>query len=525
MENQRFLLYFTLFFMAYLLWAEWQAAYGPQPVENISISSSEESVPVAAENIAVAKAITDAPEITKSIQNENVSERIRVTTDVLDMELDTKGGDFRKIVLLNYSIEADEPNEKFILLNDQEYQYHIAQSGLVSTQKQSAPTHNAIYSAAQSTYQLTDGEDELIVPLIWRGEDGVEVIKTYVFHRGKYDIETTFTVKAGSQDWSGSQYLQLFRTPPSTEGESALIRTYTGGVVYNEELKYEKYDFDDMADEDLKLNLDDGWLAMIQHYFLIAWIPETGQKNLYYTRQPNGTDNYILGTRGPAKKVAAGQSAEFTATFVAGPKLQGKLDEIAPGLELTVDYGILTIFAKPLFSLLDVFHGWTANWGWAIILLTLSVKAVFYKLSEMSYKSMAKMRKVAPRMKAMKERYGDDRQAMSKAMMEMYKKEKINPLGGCFPILVQMPVFISLYWVLLESVEMRHAPFILWLDNLSAMDPLFILPVIMGITMFIQQKLNPAPVDPIQAKVFQIMPFAFTVMFAFSLQAWSCIGW
>lgn len=514
MENQRFLLYFTLFFIAYLLWAEWQMAYGPAPVETKPIVS-QDVIPAAAESSSAVPNAADIETNGVRAPRDTSGKKIRVVTDILDLEIDTKGGDVRKATLLDYAIEADKPDVKFILLNEQEYQYHIAQSGIVSKEKESAPTHNAIYSAMQTDYRLAEGQSELSVPLVWKNADGVEVIKTYTFYRGKYNADVNVKVTAGDRDWSGSQYLQLVRTQPSGDGESAFIHTYTGGVVYNEEIKYEKIDFGDMDDENLKLDLDDGWLAMIQHYFLVAWIPEQGNKNLYYSRQPSGTYKYILGSRGPAIKIAAGESEEFDSQFYVGPKIQGQLDEVAPGLELTVDYGILTIFAKPLFSLLSVFHDWTGNWGWAIILLTISVKAVFYKLSEMGYKSMAKMRKVAPRMKAMKERFGDDRQAMSKAMMEMYKKEKINPLGGCFPILIQMPVFISLYWVLLESVEMRHAPFILWLDNLSAMDPLFILPVVMGITMFIQQKLNPAPVDPIQAKVFQIMPFAFTIMFAF----------
>jgi YidC/Oxa1 family membrane protein insertase len=261
--------------------------------------------------------------------------------------------------------------------------------------------------------------------------------------------------------------------------------------------------------------LTGGWLAMMQHYFLAAWIPESGLNNLFYSKNPANTYKYILGTRSPAQKISADETAIFNTRLVVGPKLQNQLEQIAPGLELTVDYGVLTIIAKPLFWLLDIFHGWFGNWGWAIIFLTITVKAIFYKLSEMSYRSMAKMRKVAPRIKQMKERYGDDRQAMSKAMMDMYKREKINPMGGCFPILVQMPVFIALYWVLLESVEMRHAPFILWIDNLSARDPYFILPVIMGVSMWVQQKLNPAPVDPVQQKIFQYMPFVFTVMFAF----------
>ena len=536
MANQRLLLYFTLFFIVYLLWAEWQMDYGPKPAiqpETAALTSeqqaSDTTTPTA---VPEAASVPGEPAMVADTQAAATeSKRIRVVTDVLDVEIDTRGGDIRKAVLRNYSKTAEEPEDKLVLMTDDARNYYVAQSGLVSVNKNTAPTHNEIYSAQQSSYRLGEGEDEIRVPLTWTGADGVKVEKIYTFRRGDYVIDTEHKVTAGDNDWSGSQYLQLVRTPPMDDGGSAFIYTYTGGVIFNDDIKYEKVDFDDIADQDLKsdlgdgclninqpgkgCDLKDGWLAMIQHYFLSAWIPESGNTNHYYTRQPSGTLKYILGTRSPAVKIAAGETDSLNSRLFIGPKLQNELEQIEPGLELTVDYGILTIIAKPLFWLLDIFHGWFGNWGWAIIFLTITVKAIFFKLSEMSYRSMAKMRKVSPRIQQMKERYGDDRQAMSKAMMDMYKREKINPMGGCFPILVQMPVFIALYWVLLESVEMRHAPFILWIDNLSAMDPYFILPVIMGVSMWVQQKLNPAPVDPVQQKIFQYMPFVFTVMFAF----------
>lgn len=519
MENHRILLYFTLFFIVYLLWAQWQTDYGPKPVAPIPAEPGEQQenggdVPTAAPEASVPAEAQ--PLVAESrARPAAVSRQIQVITDVVDIKIDTLGGDVRRVTLRNYAAKADEPDIKLDLLSDKDINYHIAQSGLVSVQQARAPTHNALYSAEQTVYRLGEGENELKVPLQWSGPDGVKVTKIFTFRRGEYAIDVDHVVTAGQKDWSGNQYMQLVRSRPSEEGESMFIRTYTGGVVFNDEIKYEKYDFDDMDEENLEMKLDDGWIAMIQHYFLAAWIPQHGTQNLYYSRHSSNTGRYSLGARTPAKKINAGEQAEFHSRLIVGPKLQNKLEEIEPGLELTVDYGVLTIIAKPLFWLLDFFHGWFGNWGWAIIFLTLTVKAIFYKLSEMSYKSMAKMRKVAPRIKQMKEQYGDDRKGMSKAMMEMYKREKINPMGGCFPILVQIPVFISLYWVLLESVEMRHAPFILWIDNLSAMDPYFVLPVIMGVSMFVQQKLNPAPIDPVQQKIFQIMPFAFTIMFAF----------
>lgn len=517
MENQKTLLYFTLFFVAYLLWAEWQKDYGPQPIAPapVAVESTQQNKTTIGGSVPAAVAVPGTVATTKSVATSATSQRIKIVTDVLDVEIDTRGGDIRKAILRKYALDADEQEIKVELLTDAEINFHIAQSGLVSANEKTAPTHNDVYTAEQLTYRLAEGVDEIKVPLHWVGNDGSKVTKLYTFRRNDYVINVDHNVSAGQSGWSGSQYMQLLRTQPSTDGGSMFIHTYTGGVIFNDEIKYEKIDFDDIQEQNLKSEMQDGWLAMIQHYFLTAWIPEKNGKNLYFTRYNAQADRYTLGTRSAAKKLMPNEQGEFHSRFVAGPKQQYKLEEIEPGLELTVDYGILTIIAKPLFWLLDKFHGIFGNWGWAIIFLTITVKALFYKLSEMSYKSMAKMRKVAPRMKLMKEQFGDDRAAMSKAMMELYKREKINPMGGCFPILVQIPVFISLYWVLLESVEMRQAPFALWLDNLSVKDPYFVLPVIMGVSMFIQQKLNPAPVDPMQQKIFQIMPFAFTAMFAF----------
>ncbi len=526
MSNNRVLLYFTLFFLIYIIWAQWQMDYGPKPEPVVASDSNQGmSEKLTAEDIPQAVSSTTQEQRQKQPLGQTIppvvnqitaySERIKVVTDVLEIDIDTKGGDIRRAVLRNYAVTASEPENKLILMNDENINYFVAQSGLVSVNKDTAPSHNAIYRSEKSVYRLAEGEDVIEVPLYWQGSNGVIIKKVLTFKRNDYVIDVNYLITAGEQNWSGSDYLQLVRSRPVETSENVFIHTYTGGVVYNDEIKYEKYDFDDIIEANFNSQLKDGWLAMIQHYFLVAWIPDTGKNNLYFSRYNRNKDLYTLGTRTSAITIDAGQTGEITSRLVIGPKLQYQLEEIAPGLDLTVDYGVLTIFAKPLFWLLNAFHDLFANWGWAIIFLTISVKAVFYKLSEMSYRSMARMRKVAPRIQKMKEQFGDDRQAMSKAMMEMYKREKINPMGGCFPILVQMPVFISLYWVLLESVEMRHAPFALWLTNLTDKDPYFVLPALMGISMFIQQKLNPAPVDPMQQKIFQIMPFAFTIMFAF----------
>ncbi len=522
MGNTRVLLYITLFFISYLIWAQWQMEYGPAPVANETVNNNvqqtesvDSSIPQAdtIDETAAHSASATTPASADTVQAS--AQRIHVKTDVIEAEIDTLGGDIKQLVLLDYLVTASNAEEKIHLLDATPENFQIVQSGLVSAKKETAPSHNNIFKPEKLDYQLADGEDSIEIPLYWQSENGVKVKKLITFKRNDYEIDVSYFITAGDETWTGSDYMQVVRTPPSTEGNSAFIRTYTGGILYNEEIKYEKYDFDDLAEKNLKLKLKDGWLAMIDHYFITAWIPQPAEDNLYYSRFLRDKNRYILGVRSPAEVVKPGETIEIKNRLVAGPKLQYKLEEIQPGLELTVDYGVLTIIAKPLFWLLDTFHSMTGNWGWAIILLTISVKLLFYKLSEMSYRSMARMRVVAPRIKQMKERFGDDRQAMSKAMMDMYKKEKINPMGGCLPILVQMPVFISLYWVLLGSVEMRHAPFILWLTNLTDKDPYFVLPVLMGISMFIQQKLNPAPVDPIQQKVFQVMPFAFTFMFAF----------
>ena len=518
MGNHRLLLYFTLFFIVYMIWAQWQLAYGPKP----EVVAEKDTVTATAKNnengmIPEAASIPGSQPSVSSLDKQpgSAGQRIQIVTDILDVDIDTKGGDVIRTVLRDYPVTADKPEEKLVLLTDQNVNYQVAQSGLVSVNEGTAPSHNAVYRSEKEIYRLAEGEDVIEVPLYWEGSNGVKIKKVLTFKRGDYVVDVKYYITAGEQDWSGSDYMQIVRSRPVETNGNAFIHTYTGGVVYNDEIKYEKYDFDDIADQNLSYQLKDGWLAMIQHYFLTAWIPETGKDNYYFSRYNRNKDLYTIGARTSAISIEAGETGEITSRLVVGPKLQNKLEEIAPGLELTVDYGILTIFAKPLFWLLNAFHELFDNWGWAIIFLTISVKAVFYKLSEMSYRSMAKMRKVAPRIQKMKEQYGDDRQAMSKAMMDMYKREKINPMGGCFPILVQMPVFISLYWVLLESVEMRQAPFALWLTNLTDKDPYFVLPVLMGVSMYIQQKLNPAPIDPIQQKVFQIMPFAFTIMFAF----------
>lgn len=537
MDNQRLILFIALSLVGLMLMNAWEEDYGQKPVSSLNdtiqgttgteYNNIPEPIPFSAETTRAEPVAKDVPAVpvdatvpvTKQAGATSTTElpstgRIRVRTELLEIELDTTGGDIRQAFLKQYPVDIKEPENSFELMTDRDALLFVAQSGF-SMNTGEGPNHTAIYRADQASYQLMDGQDELKVHLYWDAPSGVQVTKTYTFHRGKYIIDVSHRIENKSaQDWQGSFYRQLQRANYGESGGSMVMPTYTGGVIYTPENLYEKIDYSDMEDENLALpNITGGWVAMMQHYFLSAWIPEEDAVNTFYTNQLGY--KYYIGMISAPQTISSGAEKEFISQIYIGPKLQDDLEILATGLDLTVDYGFLTVIAKPLFWLLKVFHDLTGNWGWAVILLTMSIKLAFYKLSETSYRSMANMRKLQPRMKALKERHGDDKKAFQKSMMEMYKKEKINPLGGCLPIVVQIPVFIALYWVLLESVEMRQAPFILWIHDLSAQDPYFVLPILMGATMLIQQKLNPAPIDPVQAKVMMALPFVFTVFFLF----------
>jgi len=516
MDNQRLFLFVALSFVLLLLWQAWMKDYGPAPQATPPAVTTESTSPAAAGAdlpAAPAEALPPAAAVPEEITLQG-AQQVVVETDVLRVVINTYGGDLRQADLLAYPVSTKPGAEPFRLLNDSLPNLFVLQSGL-RTPDGEEPTHHAIYHAEQAHYRLADGAESLQVPLHWSNGSGVEVTKLYTFHRNSYEIDLEHRVNnGGSKDWHAREYRQLQRSQPPKAGKTTFIRTYTGGVLYSPEEKYEKIKFKAMAEQDLDREVTDGWVAMIQHYFLGAIIPETGVANRYYTKTLSDA-RYVMGMVSPQRVIAPGASTRFSEHLFIGPKLQDRMAKVAPGLELTVDYGILTVLARPLHISLDWIHSVTGNWGWAIIILTVLIKLAFFKLSETSYRSMANMRKLGPRMKSLKERYSDDRQKLNQAMMEMYKKEKINPLGGCLPIVVQIPVFISLYWVLLGSVEMRQAPFILWLNDLSSPDPYYVLPLLMGATMLIQQRLNPAPVDPIQAKVMMALPVVFTVFFAF----------
>lgn len=523
MDNQRLLLFVALSVIVALLWQAWQRDYGPHPTPPAPVQQapvakpgkasppmpSAADIPTAPATTAAAKAAAP-PKATDLLSS---SGHVVVRTDVYRVVIDTTGGDLREVDLLKYPVSIDKPKQPIALLYDHSNGLFVAQSGLLASAG-NAPDHHAIFRAAETAYELAPGQQELQVPLTWTGPNGVLVRKIYTFKRDSYVIGFEQRVTNNSkQTWTGRQYRQLQRTPPKSSG-GHFRRAFDGAGYYSPDTKFEKIKFSAMEKAPLSGNYAGGWVAMIEHYFLGAWIPQAKQVNHYYTKAlPGG--RYLIGLISPDKTIAPGASAEFSSRLFVGPKLQDVLPKVAPKLELTVDYGWLTVVAQPLFWLLKWFHTVVGNWGVAIILLTVLIKLVFFKLSETSYRSMANMRKMGPRMKALRDRYGDDKQRLNQAMMEIYKKEKINPLGGCLPIVVQIPVFIALYWVLLGSVELRQAPFIFWIHDLSAKDPYYVMPIVMGITMVIQQRLNPAPPDPLQAKVMMFLPIVFTSMFLF----------
>jgi YidC/Oxa1 family membrane protein insertase len=526
MDNQRNILLIALVVVGFLIWQQWQLDYGPKPAPQVSETVQEQTAGTPAETKGDLPEVTEAGAIPSSqpMGRPSGSQRIHVRTDVLDLIIDTRGGDVIQASLPTYPVSVDEPDNYFQLLNDNPQSYYTAQSGLIhskiagSDTSGRAPSHYAVFQADRTEFRLGEGEDTLVVPLTWQSEDGVRVTKRFRFNRGDFLVYVDHKVENLSQQpWVGRQYRQLRRAPVDTGGNK-LIYTFTGAAYYDDD-KYQKLAFDDFKDEPLSHDFSGGWVAMLQHYFLSAWVANAEENDRYYSMViPGGSgkaQQYLVGMRSDEMQIMPGETKQFETRLFVGPKLQNRLEEISPGLELTADYGIFTVLSKPLFWLLSLIYDLIGNWGWAIIIVTILIKAAFYQLSATSYRSMAKMRAVQPKLQQLKESYGDDKQGMNKALMDLYKKEKINPLGGCLPILVQIPVFIAFYWMLLESVEMRQAPWILWIQDLSTKDPYFILPLVMGASMLIQQKLNPAPLDPMQAKIMMILPVVFTVFFAF----------
>jgi len=441
---------------------------------------------------------------------------ITIKTGVLEVEINLSGGDLSSVKLPTYPVHKDQPNVPLQLLNSQSEAFFALQSGLRAADQQPEANHLAEYTADGTEFVLAKGADELVVPLKWQSpSSGLSVVKTFRFHRDSFEVDLEYTVdNAGTEPYRAANYLQIQRhyEPPKRSMFNVDSYSFFGPVVYNGS-KYEKLKVDDLAKAPFTQTVAKGWMAAIQHHFLAATVPPATETWSYAGRYAEG--RFLISAIGPLQTVAPGASASFKSELFVGPKLQSQLAAIAPGLDLTVDYGRFALLAQPLFWILQKIHNVVGNWGLAIIICTLLIKLVFYKLSETSGRSMARMRQMQPRMKALQERYKDDKQQLSSAMMDLYKKEKINPAAGCLPMLVQIPFFMAFYWVLLESVEMRQAPFMLWITDLSSRDPFFVMPLLMGAAMFFQQKLNPPPPDPVQAKMMQAMPIVMTGMFAF----------
>jgi len=506
-----------------MIWQQWKIEQMPI---NTSIIDSQENNP--SSEAVEAQDLPDQGTMDLSVKsNQNTNNKvvnkkqIKNGKDIIlrnkdvEITIDTIGGTVKKVKLLNY-YQTTSPDSRNINLFDYENDYYVGQSGLLhdknsSKQNQNnlAPNHHDLFTVViEETSKAT---------LEWRNKSGnIKVLKKIYLDDSGFKISVeNVVINKSNRAWAGRQYRQIRRSSDG-DGRSWVTPTFTGSAYFDG--KYNKLSYGDISDTKPKFNVQSGWIAMMEHYFVSSWYFPKNENNLFYTKEILVGDqraDYIIGARSEPIVIQPNESASLNSTLYVGPKSQKELEKIAQGLELTIDYGVLTFLSKPLFWLLDKIHSITGNWGWAIILLTILIKLAFYKLSETSYRSMAKMKQFSPKIQSIRERYGSDRQKMNQAMMDMYRQEKINPLGGCWPILIQIPVFIALYWVLLESVELRQADFIFWLNDLSAKDPYYVLPLIMGVSMYFQQKLNPAPPDPMQAKVMQMLPIIFTAFFAF----------
>jgi YidC/Oxa1 family membrane protein insertase len=516
LDTQRLILLLVFSFSVLMLWDAWERHNRPKPPTQTAAQQAHQSVPTPSAPIepkragtaeSKSAALTAPPPAAAAAKGEVVQLR----TDLLIAQIDSLGGTLGEVELRKHR-DAEDVTKPFILLGPKHH--YSAQSGLTG---EGGPNHRSVWRIEPGPRELGAGQDTLEVRLTATGSDGVTVEKRYTFHRNSYIVDLTQEIKnTTAAPIQPHAYYQLVRDDLPPAGQTKMMKTFTGPVFYTQEKAYHKVDFSDVAKgkTNIPAQATDGWIGMSQHYFVAAWLPPEGTPREYYARKlPD--DLYAVGTITGAGEIAPGQTAASKMRLYVGPQEQTRLKAAAPGLDLVVDYGWLTIVAWPLFWLLQKFHALTGNWGVAIILLTVVVKLTFFPLSAASYKSMAKMKLVTPRLTKIREMYANDKQKMNQAMMELYKTEKINPLGGCFPIVVQIPVFIALYWVLLAAIELRHAPFILWIKDLSAQDPYYVLPILMASTMVLQSRMNPKPPDPVQAKVMQFMPYVFSVFFFF----------
>lgn len=519
MDQIRILLWAALVTMLWLGFSQWLEDYGTPPPPPVTETAAPVDDLPATTQTPPSPGDTALPPVQDATQPDTgaeIANPVRVVTDVLDILIDPVGGDIVRADLLEYPVSKHEPDNLVRLLDYEPATRWVIQSGVRDTASDNGPTHLARFSSRQQRYELAADRDDLVVTLDWSDGSGLSGHKTYTFRRGRYEVDLDVQIlNETSSPWSGMPYLRMAREHVPHERTFMDVESYSdrGPMLYNGESS-EKPEVEDLAEEPISdQQWTNGWFASIQHHFLAAGIPPRDQP---YTYSATAAGNrYVLTARGQNLSVPAGGSGNFPAQLFIGPKLQDQLKETADGLVLAVDYGIFTPIAGPMFWLLDHAYSFLGNWGLAIIAVTLLIKLAFYKLTESSGRTMAKMRKLAPRLKTLQERHKDDKQALSQAMMELYRKEKVNPAAGCLPMLIQMPFFLSFYWTLIESVEMRQAPFFGWIDDLSARDPFFVLPALMAAAMYFQTRLNPTPPDPVQARVMQIMPLAFSVMFAF----------
>ena len=515
MESQRSFLIIGLALVSFLLWQSWQKDYGPQPVVPVEQQQTQETsqgVPSFNENGSEDVPSSDSVPAAQPIAAAQSSNRIiEVKTDTLDLRIDLLGGDVVSADLLKFPVEqgSDIP---YSLLRSGNGLY-VAQSGLIGAQGPDASSSGRpVYNAQSDYYEMTG--DTLVIPLTWKNNQGLSVTKTFTFTKGQYDVNVSYSVENGTGSAATVQpYAQLKQVMEFEDDSNMFMPTYRGAAYSTEDDRYQKYSFDEIEDETLRETTKAGWVGMLEHYFVSAWVPSQEQTNTLYSR--NLKNQYaVIGVLSPSESIAPGETKTLASTLYMGPKDQESLAKIARGLDLTVDYGILFWISQPLFALLTFLHSLVNNWGVAIILITIVVKGAMYWLTKKQYESMARMRNLAPKMQQLKDRFGDDRQKMSQAMMELYRKEKVNPMGGCLPLLLQMPIFLALYWVLMESVELRHADFVLWITDLSTKDPYFVLPILTGASMYLLQKLQPTTItDPMQQKIMQWMPVAMSVFF------------
>jgi len=529
MDWQKYILIGGMAIVSYLLVLEWNEFQNEKLAQKTALvqqqlktqsSALPSELPAALNNSGTAPSASDLPVIggetkTKLVQKSS-AQLIHVKTDSLELHIDPLGGDIVRAALPKHFAEIDTPDQPYVILDRNAQKTYIAQSGLIGgTNATDTSAGRPLFHSAATEYSIANGSDQLTVDLSFQ-QGKVNIIKRFIFKRGDNLVNIQYLIdNQSSKNWKSNFYAQIKRDNSEVAvGSSAIgLQPYLGAALTTAEENYKKLDFDDLDDESFTENIDGGWVAMVQHYFISAWIADKSQKNKFTLRRIGNQNLYTFGYIAPQTLVEPGQQGLINSQFYVGPKDVYRLEQIAPYIDLTVDYGWLWWIAKPIFWLLTMIQSIVINWGWSIIVLTIIIKGIFFWFTAKSYKSMAKMRALQPKMAQLKDLYGDDRQKMGQETMKLYQKEGVNPLSGCWPILIQMPVFISLYWVLSESVELRHAPWILWITDLSVKDPYFILPLIMGVTQWIMMKLNPTPPDPMQAKIMQLMPIMFTFLF------------